>query len=899
MDFLLIIISCLLCLLTTFAVLLRFLSTQTPANLPPGPSRLPIIGNLHNLGDKPHKSLAHLASIHGPLMTLKLGQVTTIVASSPSVAKEILQKHDLVLSDRQLILAIRAHDHHEHGLPWVPVGPKWRNLRKVCNTYLFTTQKLDSNQELRRKKIQELLEAVRRNACENKAVDIGKAAFMTTFGALSTTVLSLDLTDEASEDAREFKEVARCIMDEAGKPNLGDYFPVLGKLDLQGIHRRMSTYFGKVLNLFGRIIEERLKKRNSEAYVSGNDMLDTLLDIVDQENRDASMDLDLIKHLDLFVAGTDTTSSTLEWAIVELLRNPKTFTKAREELNLTIGKDKHLQESDILRLPYLQAILKETFRLHPAIPLLLPRKAGADVEVCGFTVPKGAQIMVNAWAIGRDPTTWDNPNSFMPERFMGSEVDVRGNSFELIPFGGGRRICPGLPLAMRMLHMMLGSLIHSFDWKLEDGVEPEDLDMDEKFGISLQKAKPLFAVPVNSRQLTLALCASDHHKFGMSLLPMGSKWRNLRKVCNTYLFSTQKLDSNQDIRRKKIQELVESVRQSASEGKAVDIGGAIFRATLSAISMTVLSLDLNDGGSEDVVEFKEATWGIMKEAGKPNLGDYFPFMGFMDLQGIQRRMRTHSGKVLNLFGRIIDERLKKRKSMKYVSSNDMLDTLLDIVDQENQDASMNLDLIKHLFLDLFVAGTDTVTSTIEWAMAELLRNPNAFAKAKEELHKTIGKDNHLHESDIMRLPFLRAIIKENFRLHPAGPLLVPRKAGSEVEIFGFTVPKGSQVIINAWAMGRDPTIWDNPNFFRPERFIGSEIDVGGNNFELIPFGGGRRICPGLPLAMRMLHMMLGSLVHWFNWKLVDGVDPMSLDMEEKFGITLQKAKPLIVFPTPT
>ncbi|CAN1747945.1 Geraniol 8-hydroxylase [Linum perenne] len=397
MDFLLIIISCLLCLLTTFAVLLRFLSTQTPANLPPGPSRLPIIGNLHNLGDKPHKSLAHLASIHGPLMTLKLGQVTTIVASSPSVAKEILQKHDLVLSDRQLILAIRAHDHHEHGLPWVPVGPKWRNLRKVCNTYLFTTQKLDSNQELRRKKIQELLEAVRRNACENKAVDIGKAAFMTTFGALSTTVLSLDLTDEASEDAREFKEVARCIMDEAGKPNLGDYFPVLGKLDLQGIHRRMSTYFGKVLNLFGRIIEERLKKRNSEAYVSGNDMLDTLLDIVDQENRDASMDLDLIKHLflDLFVAGTDTTSSTLEWAIVELLRNPKTFTKAREELNLTIGK-------------------------------------------------------------------------------------------------GGRRICPGLPLAMRMLHMMLGSLIHSFDWKLEDG---ESLDMEEKFGITLQKAKPLVAFP--------------------------------------------------------------------------------------------------------------------------------------------------------------------------------------------------------------------------------------------------------------------------------------------------------------------------------------------------------------------------------------------------------------------
>ncbi|CAN1747943.1 Geraniol 8-hydroxylase [Linum perenne] len=506
MDFLLIIISCLLCLLTTFAVLLRFLSTQTPANLPPGPSRLPIIGNLHNLGDKPHKSLAHLASIHGPLMTLKLGQVTTIVASSPSVAKEILQKHDLVLSDRQLILAIRAHDHHEHGLPWVPVGPKWRNLRKVCNTYLFTTQKLDSNQELRRKKIQELLEAVRRNACENKAVDIGKAAFMTTFGALSTTVLSLDLTDEASEDGSEyvaeFKEVSWGIMDESGKPNLGDYFPVLGRLDLQGIQKRMRSHSSKMLNLFGRIIDERLKRRNLEAYVSSNDMLDTLLDIVDQENGDASMNLDLIKHLflviklDLFAAGTDTTSSTLEWAMVEMLRNRVTLAKAKEELDRIIGKGNHLQESDILQLPYLQAIIKETFRLHPASPLMIPRIAKADLEICGYTVPKGAAILINLWAIGKDHNIWDNPTSFMPERFIGSKIDVRGSSFELIPFGGGRRICPGLSLVMRMLPMMLGSLVHLFDWTLEEGVEPKSLDMEEKFGISLQKAKPLLVVPM-------------------------------------------------------------------------------------------------------------------------------------------------------------------------------------------------------------------------------------------------------------------------------------------------------------------------------------------------------------------------------------------------------------------
>ncbi|CAN1174491.1 Cytochrome P450 76C4 [Linum perenne] len=225
-------------------------------------------------------------------------------------------------------------------------------------------------------------------------------------------------------------------------------------------------------------------------------MLDTLLDI-NEGNGEVSMDLHLIKYLflDVFVAGTDTSSATLEWAMAELLRNPKTFAKAREELDQIVGKGNHLQESDITQLPYLQAILKETFRLYPAAPLLLPRKAGSDVEICGFTVPKGAQILVNAWAIGRDPKTWNNPNSFMPERFMGSKTDVRGHSFELIPFGGGRRICPGLPLAMRMLHVMLGSLIHWFDWKLEDGVDPENLDMEEKSGTTLQKAKPLLVIP--------------------------------------------------------------------------------------------------------------------------------------------------------------------------------------------------------------------------------------------------------------------------------------------------------------------------------------------------------------------------------------------------------------------
>ena len=199
---------------------------------------------------------------------------------------------------------------------------------------------------------------------------------------------------------------------------------------------------------------------------------------------------------DLFTAGTETTASTLEWAMAELLHNPKALLESQRELKQIIGEGNLVEESDVARLPYLQAIVKETLRLHPSVPLLLPRKAEVDVELHNFIVPKGAQVLVNAWAISRDPSIWEEPDSFLPKRFLGSEVDIKGRDFGLIPFGAGRRICPGLPLAIRMLHLMLGGLIHSFDWKLEDGVTPERLYMEDKYGLVLHKAQPLRAIPI-------------------------------------------------------------------------------------------------------------------------------------------------------------------------------------------------------------------------------------------------------------------------------------------------------------------------------------------------------------------------------------------------------------------
>lgn len=473
--------------------------SKSPSQLPPGPKPLPIFGNIFELGEKPHRSFARLAKIHGPLISLKLGSVTTIVVSSSKVAKEMFLKNDQALANRTIPDSVRAGNHDKLSMSWLPVSAKWRSLRKISAVQLLSTQRLDASQSLRQAKVQQLLEYVLECSKKGQPVDIGRAAFTTSLNLLSNTFFSMELANHSSSASQEFKQLMWCIMEEIGRPNYADFFPILGYVDPFGIRRRLAAYFDKLIAVFQEIIQARQKARstNFSTEMTTNDVLDTLLNLY-QENE---LSMDEINHLlvDIFDAGTDTTASTLEWAMAELVKNPDIMLKAQTEIKQILGNDSSLiiQESDISKLPYLQAIVKETLRLHPPTVFLLPRKAEIDVELYGYIVPKNAQVLVNLWAIGRDPKVWNNPQVFSPERFLGGcEIDVKGRDFELLPFGAGRRICPGLTLAYRMLNLMLATIVHSFDWKLEDGMSPKDLDMDEKFGITLQKVKPLQVIPI-------------------------------------------------------------------------------------------------------------------------------------------------------------------------------------------------------------------------------------------------------------------------------------------------------------------------------------------------------------------------------------------------------------------
>ncbi|KAM0015469.1 putative geraniol 8-hydroxylase [Helianthus debilis subsp. tardiflorus] len=477
-----------------FFFLLHGIHLHRNRKMPPGPSGLPIIGNLLDLGPKPHESLAKLSKKHGPLMTIRLGSITSLVASTPEAAREILQRNDEVCSGRIVPDAVTALADHDVAVLWIPANDEWRTIRKALNTYLTHQHKLDTLRDLRQNVVEGMLDFLNESGRKKVGVDIGKLAFAVALNQMSNTCVSQNVTSYDSDDIGGFKTAVKTLMEVDGKFNIADIFPVLKPLDPQNIRRQAKAAYDWFDNVTEVFISERLKHRESKLPRFG-DMLDSLLDY--SEANEAEFNFKHIKILlvDLFLAGTETSSNTTEWAMTELLLNPDMFSKVREEVSTIVGKDGKIQEAKILDLPYLHAVIKETMRLHISVPLLVPHKTECVVKLGEYIVPRNTQILVNAWAMARDPKYWENPIKFNPERFLENGLDYKGQHFEFIPFGSGRRMCPGIPLAHRVVSLMVASFVYHYDWKLPHA--KEDMDMNDIFGLTLLRATPLIATPMS------------------------------------------------------------------------------------------------------------------------------------------------------------------------------------------------------------------------------------------------------------------------------------------------------------------------------------------------------------------------------------------------------------------
>lgn len=412
------------------------------------------------------------------------------MVTSPAVAREILKDHDTIFANRDVPVAGKEAAYGGCDIVWTPYGPEWRMLRKVCVREMLSSATLDSMYTLRRKEIRGTIGYMYGRA--GFPVNVGEQMFLTVLNVITNMMWGGTVKGEERVGlGREFRQVVGEMTELLGMPNVSDFYPCLARFDLQGIRKKMKGLAKGFDKIFDGIIDQRLKMNGNDS----KDFLHFLLQLKDGGG-DAKMPFTII-HLkallmDMVVGGTDTSSNTVEFSMAEMMNKPEVMQKAQQELETVVGKDNIVEESHIHKLPYLQAIMKEALRLHSVLPLLVPHCPSESCVVAGYTIPKGARVFLNVWAIHRDPMIWERPAEFIPERFLNGKVDYSGNDFNYFPFGSGRRICAGIAMAERMVLFSLASLVHSFDWKLTAG---EKLDVFEKFGIVLKKKVPLIAIP--------------------------------------------------------------------------------------------------------------------------------------------------------------------------------------------------------------------------------------------------------------------------------------------------------------------------------------------------------------------------------------------------------------------
>ncbi|KAK1285631.1 Costunolide synthase [Acorus calamus] len=444
-------------------------------NLPPSPPGLPIIGHLHKLGCLPHRALRDIARKYGPVVHLHLGLCPTVVVTSPDAASYVLRTQDTTFASRPPSL---AGEFIFYGSRDIIFGPHWRSIKKLCTIKLLSAHKIDSLSWLRKEEVALLVRSIRDSTGRREPVDLASA-----LSSLITDMICRMIFGRKIEAGSMLKVAAREIMTTWGAENVGDFFPFLGWLDVQGLRHRMKEVNRTLDEYFERVIDERLLRFTTQQQ---QDFLDVLLTTLVEGKADTPLDRVSVKAilLDMLIAAIDPTAIMIEWILSELMKKPQLMRKLQEEIEKVVGLDRMVEESDFAKLKYLDMVVKEGFRLHPVAPLMAPHLAVEDCVVMGYDVPKNTRVIVNAWAIGRDPGSWTDPEEFIPERFTDLNVDVGGTDFTVIPFGSGRRRCPGVHLGMVVVRLVTAQLVHCFDWELPNGMSPEDLDMEEEFGIS-------------------------------------------------------------------------------------------------------------------------------------------------------------------------------------------------------------------------------------------------------------------------------------------------------------------------------------------------------------------------------------------------------------------------------
>ncbi|KAK2984484.1 hypothetical protein RJ640_002716 [Escallonia rubra] len=465
---------------TLFKWLFNPPKTETHRNLPPSPSKLPIIGNLHQLNLYPHRVLQTLSQLHGPIMMIQLGSMPTLIISSASVASEIMSTRDLAFSNRPFSSISAKLLYNCRDVAMAPYGDYWRRVKN-------TNKRVQSFRNVREEETTYMVEKIKECSQSSLLVNLSELLEKLTSDVVCRRKYS------GGDSGKELKELLEKRGKLLGAFHIADYIPWLAWLNyLTGLNLKVEKVACQTDEFLEGVVEEHLKKGASdENQQEETSFVDILLSIQDIERVTIKAVI-----LDMFAAGADTTYTVLEWAMTELLRHPHLMSKLQTEVRAILSTEGAETEDAIEHMHYLKAVIKETLRLHPPVPLLLSRESTQDVKVMGYDIRAGTQVITNAWAIGRDPISWDRAEEFSPERFLESSIDFKGRNFQLIPFGAGRRGYPGVQFAVSVVELALAKIVHTFNWELPGG-RRESMDMTETTGLTVHKKDPLLAVPTS------------------------------------------------------------------------------------------------------------------------------------------------------------------------------------------------------------------------------------------------------------------------------------------------------------------------------------------------------------------------------------------------------------------
>ncbi|ERN15843.1 hypothetical protein AMTR_s00039p00169550 [Amborella trichopoda] len=409
-------------------------------------------------------------------MFIKVGRVPTIVVSSAETAKEVMKTQDMVFANRHGPFATEKLFYGGTDIP------------KICVLELLSTKKVQSFQSVREDEVASMVSTIS-GLSHGDLVNLSKMFYTLTNCIICKVALGHSERDQTEyrlyKIVQELNSILRSFF-------AADLFPSMGWVDVfTGIRARIKKNFRELDSFLDEVIQNHRYKGVLEPTTANKDFVDILLQAQKDYSLDIPLTMDNLKAIipDMFAAGTETSATTLEWLMSELLKNPAAMRRAQEELHRVMGvKGKlNVSEDELPELEYLHSVIKEVLRSHPPAPLLVPRESRETTKINGFDIPAKTRFYINAWAIGRHPDYWDRAEEFLPERFMSSAIDFKGQNFEFIPFGAGRRSCSGYLFAIHTVALTVANLINHFEWE----VPPGGLDMAESDGIT-QRKHPLF-----------------------------------------------------------------------------------------------------------------------------------------------------------------------------------------------------------------------------------------------------------------------------------------------------------------------------------------------------------------------------------------------------------------------